>query len=145
MYFVKDMKTRSATQKQPAETAASADVHVISEAYQAAVSHDLHCAIKNRNRWRILAMLTEATSHLFVALGCVLVYATSAINNNPELKDQLVYGVGFANALSIALLRFSVFAQREYTERTSVANKLLAQFDLPPLANTVDAPASIDK
>lgn len=96
------------------------------------IESDVRKVVRGRDCWRTIAVYTEGTSHLLVAVGCVLAYIAGAFNSK-----AMVFSVGICNALAVALLRFSVYATNEYQELQMCSEKMLDELGLPQLSPTL--------
>jgi hypothetical protein len=90
-----------------------------------------------RHRWRKAANGFEGLAHLLLVAGAVLAFAAGFFD-----VRVLSFVAGCCGTLSLALLRFSVYANRESLERNSILERLLhaAGLEPPPSIAADDGP-----
>lgn len=82
-----------------------------------------------RQRWRKIANWAEGLAHILQAAGVILMFAVETF----KTVNYLSLAAGAVGVLSLALLRFAAYANRESSERNTILGRLTGALGLEAL------------
>lgn len=91
---------------------------------------DIETLLKAREKWRITANTTETVGHVLMAASTVLAFASGVFKN-----EYLSFTAGCVNIISLTLLNFSYFAEKESKKRNDSLNGILSRVQNMPRVN----------
>lgn len=101
---------------------------VLNNVVKPTIESDIKQIIKDRQNWRNISTISEATGHILLGITTILTFSSGVF----DLKG-LVFASGCVGTICMVLLRFSAYAKNECTERHNLLTRLLKYIDIEPV------------
>lgn len=96
------------------------------------VTREISQLIKTRDKWKIVCNVTEISGHICTAIATVLAFSSGVYS-----YEVLSYLAGCINIISLVLLRFSSYAEKESRNRNERLNAIYVKLNIPSSTGTL--------
>lgn len=111
--------------------------HLSQDVIRPEMAHELESALSSRKRWGRTANIMEAVAHVMLGLTSILSFCSGIFENK-----LLLFATGICSTLSLVLLKYAAYAQKECEERHRVVHGFLEYFDISPIPQIQDTQSS---